>query len=230
MKVYPAIRAVMADLSKEGIGKDQQNRTQGWRFRGIDDVYSALAPSMAKHGLCMLPRVLSRETTERPTKGGGTVFHTILRVAYDLTSTEDGSSKEIIVEGEAMDSGDKSASKAMSVAFKYAAFQAFCIPVEGESPDPDAETHEIAKRPPAPTTSPPVRPPAPKKPTTTPDAWAKSLMARMEAINTEEGMAELAFDKAVVAGRKKIAETRPELDTLIKDSERAMFERVGAAA
>ena len=38
-----------------------------------------------------------------------------------------------------MDSGDKATNKAMSVAFKYACFQVFCIPTE-EMRDPDAET------------------------------------------------------------------------------------------
>jgi hypothetical protein len=44
--------------------------------------------------------------------------------------------------GEAMDSGDKSSNKAMSAAYKYAAFQAFCIPTEGDN-DADATTHDV---------------------------------------------------------------------------------------
>ena len=40
-----------------------------------------------------------------------------------------------------MDSGDKATNKAMSIAYKYACFQVFCIPTE-EMKDPDAETHE----------------------------------------------------------------------------------------
>ncbi len=35
--------------------------------------------------------------------------------------------------------------KAMSIAFKYACFQVFCIPTE-EMKDPDAESHELAPR------------------------------------------------------------------------------------
>ena len=38
-----------------------------------------------------------------------------------------------------MDSGDKASNKALSIAFKYACFQVFCIPTE-EMKDPDAET------------------------------------------------------------------------------------------
>ena len=52
----------------------------------------------------------------------------------------DGSNVSCVVVGEAMDSGDKSCNKAMSAAFKYAAFQLFCIPTE-EMLDPDNEVH-----------------------------------------------------------------------------------------
>ena len=139
--VYSAIAAVMAEMSSAGIGKDRKNAAQGFNFRGVDDVYNALSPVLAKHKLCMLPRVVSREVTERQTQKGGTLFYTVLLMEYDLVSGVDGSKHTIAVVGEAMDSGDKSTNKAMSAAFKYAAFQAFCIPVEG-TPDADAETHD----------------------------------------------------------------------------------------
>jgi hypothetical protein len=48
--------------------------------------------------------------------------------------------------GEAMDSADKATNKAMSAAYKYAAFLAFCIPTEGDN-DADATTPEPAARP-----------------------------------------------------------------------------------
>lgn len=44
-----------------------------------------------------------------------------------------------------MDTGDKATNKAMSIAFKYACFQVFCIPTE-EMIDPDAEVHEVVKK------------------------------------------------------------------------------------
>ena len=42
-----------------------------------------------------------------------------------------------------MDSGDKATNKAMSIAFKYACFQLFCIPTEETHPDSDKESHEV---------------------------------------------------------------------------------------
>ena len=50
-EVYAAINAIQNDLSKEGITKDKRNQAQGYNFRGIDDVYNALSPLLAKHGL-----------------------------------------------------------------------------------------------------------------------------------------------------------------------------------
>ena len=58
---------------------------------------------------------------------------------------KDGSSVQCVVVGEGMDSGDKATNKAMSIAFKYACFQVFCIPTE-EMKDPDAEVHTVAPR------------------------------------------------------------------------------------
>lgn len=144
-KVYAAISAVMERLSKEGIAKDKKNTQQGYKFRGIDDVYNALAPHLSAAKLLILPRVLSRSVTERETKNGGALFYVVLDVEFDFVSAEDGSKHVVKVSGEAMDSGDKATNKAMSAAYKYACMEAFCIPTEGEN-DADAATHEVAAR------------------------------------------------------------------------------------
>ena len=142
MKVYEKIAAITADLSKIGISKDSKNSQQGYAFRGIDQVYGALSPLLAKHGLCILPRVTDRQVTERQNRNGGTLFYTTLTVEFDFVAAEDGSKHTIVTVGEAMDSGDKSSNKAMSAAYKYAAFMTFCVPTEGDN-DADASTHEV---------------------------------------------------------------------------------------
>ena len=143
MEVYKAIAAVMREMATDGISKARKNQQQGYNFRGIDDVYNALSPVMARHGLVMLPRILSRNCEERQTQKGGTLFYITVEAEFDLDCAADGSKHIIRTFGEAMDSGDKATNKAMSAAFKYAAFQAFCIPTEGDN-DADAHTHEIA--------------------------------------------------------------------------------------
>lgn len=145
MKVYQCINAVQADLAKIGVGKDEKNTVQNYKFRGIDTIYNALAPLLAKHGLCILPKVLKREVTERATARGGILFYIVVEVEFSFVCAEDGSSHIVCTYGEAMDSGDKATNKAMSAAYKYAAIQAFCIPTEGDN-DGDASTYEAFPR------------------------------------------------------------------------------------
>ena len=143
MKVYQAINLIQADLAKTGIEKNRKNNQgSGYNFRGIDDVYNALAPLLATHNLCVLPRMLTRHCDERISKSGSTLFYVTIDAEFDFVSSEDGSKHTVKTYGEAMDSGDKATSKAMSAAYKYAAFMAFAIPTEGDN-DPDAESHEV---------------------------------------------------------------------------------------
>lgn len=144
-KVYAAISRVTEELAREGIAKARKNDQQGYRFRGIDDVYNAIAGVVAKHGLCILPRVTNREVTERATKNGGVMSYVVVDVEFDFVAAEDDSMHTIRVVGEAMDSADKATNKAMSAAMKYACLMAFQIPTEGDN-DADATTPPVGPR------------------------------------------------------------------------------------
>lgn len=145
-KIYESINAIQSALAKTGISKDRKNQQQGYAFRGIDDVYGALAPLLAEHGVCVFPRATERTCVERQTQRGGALFYVTVRVEFDFVSSIDGSSHTCITYGEAMDSADKATNKAMSAAYKYACLQTFCIPTEGDN-DADATTHDVAPRP-----------------------------------------------------------------------------------
>lgn len=134
--IYESICAIM----NEGvaIGKNQKNTQQGFMYRGIDVVMNVFQPLLAKHHVFVVPEVIAAQREERAARSGGNLIYSILTVKYTFFA-EDGSSVEAIVQGEGMDSADKSSNKAMSVAFKYAMFQVFCIPTE-EMKDPDADT------------------------------------------------------------------------------------------
>lgn len=169
-QVYRAINKVQAALAKSGIAKDRKNEQQHYQFRGIDDVYNALAPLLAEHGLCVLPRMMSREATERQTRQGGALFSVTVEAEFDFIAAADGSKHTVRTFGEAMDSGDKATNKAMSAAYKYALIQSFAIPTNGDN-DADAVTHDVAARRPASapaTSSAQARPP--QKPTAKPSA------------------------------------------------------------
>lgn len=137
MQIYEQIPKVMAEVG--AIGKDDKNPQQGYKYRGIDAVMNALHPAMVKHKIFAVPtemEELNRE--ERQSTKGGILKYSVIRVKYRIYA-EDGSYIESEVIGEGMDSGDKSVNKAMSVAFKYACFQTFCIPTE-EMIDPEIDS------------------------------------------------------------------------------------------
>ena len=142
-EVYKAIAQVTAALGAAGISKDRKNIQQGYAFRGIDDIFNALSSQLSAAQLCIIPRIISREVTERQTAKGGTLFYVTVKAEYDIVSAKDGSSHTACAYGEAMDSGDKATNKAMSAAYKYLAMQLFCIPTEGDN-DADTTTHEVA--------------------------------------------------------------------------------------
>lgn len=165
-EVYKAINKVMAVMAAEGISKNRNNSQQGYRFRGIDDVYNSLSRPMVEAGLVVMPRVLSRECTERQTKSGSTLFYVVVDCEFDFIAVSDGSKHTVKTFGEAMDSADKATNKAMSAAMKYAYMQAFCIPTEGDN-DADAHTPEPA----------PKQSTKTQKPEITSDRLAKAIAA-----------------------------------------------------
>lgn len=140
--VYQLIAQVSAEVSKHGIAKDRNNQAQGYKFRGIDDVYNALSPIMSGAGLVILPRITSREVSERKNAKGSVLFYVTVEAEFDFVSSHDGSKHTVKTYGEAMDSGDKATNKAMSAAYKYAALQTFCIPTEGDN-DAEDYSHQV---------------------------------------------------------------------------------------
>lgn len=142
-EVYKSIAAVQGELAKTGIAKNRKNsQGSGYMFRGIDDVYAAIAPLLASHELCIIPRLIERTQVDRLSQKGGTLFYVTVKAEFDFVSAKDGSKHTACTYGEAMDSGDKSTNKAMSAAYKYAAFLTFAIPTEGDN-DADATTHDV---------------------------------------------------------------------------------------
>ncbi len=180
VEVYKAINKVMAVMAAEGISKNRNNSQQGYRFRGIDDVYNSLARPMVDAGLIVMPRVLSRECIERQSNKGFPLFYVVVDCEFDFISVSDGSKHTVKTFGEAMDSADKATNKAMSAAMKYAYMQAFCIPTEGDN-DTDAHTPE----------------PAPKQQPKQPQQKKKlnDLVRAIEAVKTGAATKQQIFDQ-----------------------------------
>lgn len=137
--ILTAIREVM--LAVRSVGKDSFNEQQRFKFRGIDDVINAVGPAMRDAGMTMIPKVISKQYDQVNIGTNRTLTgHGVIEVCYQATSLIDGSIVEIVVPGEAMDVGDKTFAKAMSVAYRIALIQCFALPT-GE-PDPDHSIYE----------------------------------------------------------------------------------------
>ena len=215
MDIYNTIIAVMDDLG--AIPKSRQNKQQGFLYRGVDDVMNALNPIMVKHGLFVVPEILSYQREERTTKTGGNLIYSIITVKYTFL-VKDGSSVSAVVVGEGMDSSDKSSNKAMSAAFKYAMFQVFCVATE-EMVDPDGDTlpnsEKVSKK------------PATRTPSTGGEPMTEARWARFWEIAgadgwTKEEVVDFAFTVSnEVGGHELSAYTRTQAQKLMQVMKKA---------
>src|SRR5574343_2005283 len=184
--IHEAICKVMGSIGS--IEKARKNEQQNYKFRGIDDIYAAFQTHLAEHGIFSSPQVLDMKREERTTARGGLLIYSIMTVKYTFYA-HDGSSIECIVVGEGMDSGDKSANKAMSAAQKYAFLQIFCVPTEepkdseNDSPKPLPKPH--GKQPEAKEGEAPVIPEAQRK-----KLWA---LMKQAGLSSEDCKDLLAF-------------------------------------
>ena len=144
-----AMAAIMRDA--DAIQKERSNQQQGFKFRGIDDVYNALHPVFAAHGVICLPFIEKAEHRDAGlTKNGTMQTRAFVTMGYRFTAS-DGSMLEARTIGEGLDSGDKSTAKALSVAHKYLLLQTFLIPtadlIDGDFYDPTVmPREELEKR------------------------------------------------------------------------------------
>jgi hypothetical protein len=117
---------------------------QGYRFRGIDDVYSSLHDLFAEVGLVVLPRPIERigEVRLVGAKQDRSQYVTHLLVEFRFLAA-DGTSETCSAWGEGSDMGDKATQKAHSQAIKSALLETFLIPTEDSARDePDATNPE----------------------------------------------------------------------------------------
>jgi len=129
-------------MSKCGaIGKNQSNRTQGFKFRGIDDLYNTMHHLMAEVGVFTTTEILETSTHEITSAKGTKGFRVLNRYRFHFNAN-DGSSVFSDAMGEAVDYGDKASNKATSIAHKYALLQSFMIPTD-DLQDPDKDSHTL---------------------------------------------------------------------------------------
>ncbi|NTW67219.1 MAG: hypothetical protein HGB21_13085 [Nitrospirae bacterium] len=140
--IFGRIAALMADTP--AIAKSQKNKEQGYQFRGIDTIYNNLHDLMVKHGIFTTSEILETQRNEWLSKSGGKLIEFALRIRWTFWAI-DGSHVHSETMGQAMDTADKAANKAMTMSHKTALLQIFMIPT-AETPDPDANTPDPQER------------------------------------------------------------------------------------
>ena len=133
--IHEAMSKVMAEI--KGVPKAGWNPSQKFAFRSIDDTVEVVHNALVKHSVTMVPNVINVERSAYTTTKGSSMTSTVVTVEFTFYA-QDGSCVTATMVGESADAGDKSVSKACSMALKYALFQTFMIPT-GDS-DPDSET------------------------------------------------------------------------------------------
>lgn len=136
--VYQVIANVIRDM--DAVSKSQTNAQQGWAFRGIEDITAALKEQLGKHGLVLIPKV-RKVDYELLTVNGKPWREATVTMTWKAYGPAGDSLTIGPIIGKGRDNSDKDVSKAMSIAFKYALLQTFCIS-DPTSQDPDREKHE----------------------------------------------------------------------------------------
>lgn len=137
LTVHEAWAKVMQDMG--AVGKDNWNEQQKFKFRGIDQLYGAMAGPMRKHGVFLVPEVVDKHYDTFTSGNGKTHMHCVLTMKYTVYGPGGDSFSGGSI-GEALDLYDKATSKAMSMALKYWLFGAAMIPLDEASVE-DGDRH-----------------------------------------------------------------------------------------
>lgn len=137
--IHGAIIKAMREAARLGIAKASKANLGGATvdYRGIEVAMNVMSVILIQCGITVTPSYSDLTLTERikgdPKDGKATRFATV-RGTFTFAA-EDQSSVSCVCYGEAMDSGDKAATKAMSVAFRTALFQQFVVPTMAMDPE-----------------------------------------------------------------------------------------------
>jgi hypothetical protein len=138
--VQEALTKVMNDVRE--VAKNDRNTQQNFSFRGIDAVVNAVAPALRRHGVVVVPDLVSIDYLPFTSSKGTAMMCARVVVTYVFCGPG-GDRLTTTVPGEAMDAGDKSTAKAMSVAFRTALLQSLALPTDDV--DPDAESYNVGE-------------------------------------------------------------------------------------
>lgn len=127
-------KAIIRVMNEVPYVQKQKVAGLNYSFAGEAALIESLHPAMVRNGLAIVP--VGAEIIDRDlftTKSGSVMRHVLGVFSYKLVHTS-GEFVMLQTVGEANDTGDKAANKAMTAAYKYALRQAFNIET-GDDPD-----------------------------------------------------------------------------------------------
>lgn len=140
-QIHIGMLNVAIAMEKSGIAKESQTQAAGrYKYRGIDAVLNALAKPLVDACITVSPAYTLVSCDQIDTKEGKGYMTTVAgTITFTATDGSQVVSGPFI--GQAFDSLDKGATKAMSVAFRTGMFLTFCIPL---GPGHDTEENDEA--------------------------------------------------------------------------------------
>lgn len=138
--VHVAWSRVMQDV--QWLGKAR--RGDKYMYRGIDDVMNLVGPAERKHGVFVMPTGITPEFTVIQTKNGAAMNYCRAVVRFTIYGPR-GDTMDAEVLGEGFDTGDKSGSKAQSIALRTLYLNGLAIQTNEPERDTEyGEQHELA--------------------------------------------------------------------------------------
>ncbi|MFE6866047.1 ERF family protein [Kitasatospora sp. NPDC057692] len=128
------------------IGKGEQYNQSGTRFnfRGVDTVVNVFGPITLKHGINVIPLTVEAEYGEKNTKSGSKMRECTVLTTWQIMGPM-GDSFTVQTRGEALDTADKSTTKAQSVSLRTLLLTLGLTPTN--DPDPDSSYIERGEAP-----------------------------------------------------------------------------------
>ncbi|MFI1472086.1 ERF family protein [Streptomyces wuyuanensis] len=123
------------------IAKGETYNQSGTRFnfRGVDTVVNVFGPVTLKHGVHVMPTEVTATYGEKTTKNGGKMRECSVAVTWTIMGPK-GDTLTLQTMGEALDTADKSTTKAQSVALRTLLLSFGLTPTHDT--EPDADRHE----------------------------------------------------------------------------------------
>lgn len=134
--VHIAWLRVRREIRAIGKGEKYEEGRTRYNFRGTDTVVQYFGPITLKHGVNVLPVKTETSYSTKNTKSGGTMRECSVTVTWHIMGPT-GDVLTLQTAGEALDTSDKSTTKAQTVALRNLLLNGGLIPTGERDPDAD---------------------------------------------------------------------------------------------